>query len=265
MGFDPAAFAVGGRGLVNGDTIGAVQFSSDGALAAAHVGDYGLSITGASGGRFDPANYLVTYHEGTLRVTPRPVTVATQSVIRFADEPNPTSFGFSANGLVNGDRIASVLQPVPEDSVGAVGGSIFELLPGGALFASGQATDYELRYQAGLLIVLPKPPRIDDPDGGTAGGGDPQFAIVLDPADLARAEAALQRSSALLAGGGPAGPAGAPAEGSPEATDAEAAAVIAALLRGETQQVSLPVLLRLPLISLDPNLRRMILGAVTTP
>lgn len=265
MGFDPAAFAVGGRGLVDGDSIGAVQFSSAGALPTAHAGDYALALGGASGGRFDPANYSITYEAGTLRVTPRPLTVATQSVIRHADEPNPSSFGFSANGLVNGDQIASVLQAVPPASIGAPGGSVFALLPGGALFASGLASDYELRYQAGLLIVLPKPPRIDDPDGGTTGGGDPQFAIVLDPEDLARAEAALQRSSSTLVGGGPTGPAGAPAEGSPEATDAEAAAVIAALLRGETQQVSLPVLLRLPLISMDPNLRRMILGAVTTP
>ena len=267
LGLTGTEFTVGGSGLANGETIGQVQLSTAGALATAAVGDYGLAITGAIGGSFDAGNYTLSYEAGTLRVTPRPLTVASQSVIRYADEPNPTSFGFStsAGGLVNGDSIASLLQPVPPGSVGAPGGSVFELLPGGAVFASGQAANYELRYQGGLLIVLPKPPRIDDPDGGTAGSGDPQFAIVLDPEDLARAEAALQRSSALNAGG--AATAGGRAAGGPGpgATDAEAAAVIAALLRGETQQVSFAVLLRLPLISMDPNLRRLILGAATTP
>jgi hypothetical protein len=268
LGLTGTAFTVGGSGLANGETIGQVQFSTAGALATAAVGDYGLAITGASGGSFDAGNYTLSYETGTLRVTPRPLTVASQSVIRYADEPNPTSFGFSTSGLVNGDRIASLLQPVPPGSVGAPGGSVFELLPGGAVFASGQAANYELRYQGGLLIVLPKPPRIDDPDGGSAGSGDPQFAIVLDPEDLARAEAALQRSSALIAGGAAAADGRAAGDlglGGPGATDAEAAAVIAALLRGQTQQVSLPVLLRLPLISMDPNLRRLILGAATTP
>lgn len=267
LGLSGTEFTVGGQGLANGDSIGRVQFSSAGALATAAVGDYGLAIAGASGGSFDPGNYMLSYEAGTLRVTPRPLTVASQSVIRYADEPNPTSFGFStsAGGLVNGDSIASLLQPVPPGSVGAPGGSVFELLPSGAVFASGLAANYELRYQGGLLIVLPKPPRIDDPDGGTAGSGDPQFAIVLDPEDLARAEAALQRSSALHAGGAVTAGGGATRDAGPGATDAQAAAVIAALLRGETQQVSLPVLLRLPLISMDPNLRRLILGAATTP
>lgn len=112
--------------------------------------------------------------------------------------------------------------------------------------------------------MLPTPPRIDDPDGGTT-GSDTQFAVVLDPATLARAEDALRRSSEALGGAGGSGSGATGGNAGPAELDAEAAAVIAALLRGETQQVSLPVLLRLPLLSIDPTLRRQLLSAVTTP
>ncbi|MCP5284880.1 MAG: filamentous hemagglutinin N-terminal domain-containing protein [Burkholderiaceae bacterium] len=262
--FSDGSYAVGGRGLANGETLGGVDIASAGAAAGAGVGVYDITIGNAGGGSFSAANYAITYEGGTLTVAPRPLTVATQSVVRFADEPNPTSFGYALGGagLASGDVLAGVLQPVPPGSVGAAGGSIFELRPTGLSFSTGSAANYEVRYVSGLLIVLPTPPRIDDPDGGTT-GGDTQFAVELDPALLARAEDALRRNSAGQGGPG-AGDNAAGGNAGPAELDAEAAAVIAALLRGETQQVSLPVLLRLPLLSIDPTLRRQLLSAVTT-
>ncbi|MCP5270007.1 MAG: filamentous hemagglutinin N-terminal domain-containing protein [Burkholderiaceae bacterium] len=264
--FGDGSYSIGGRGLANGETLGSVDIDSAGAAARAGVGVYDITIGNAGGGSFSAANYAITYEGGTLTVTPRPLTVATQSVVRFADEPNPASFGYALGGagLASGDVLAGVLQPVPPGSVGAPGGSIFELRPTGLDFASGSAANYAVSYVSGLLIVLPTPPRIDDPDGGTT-GGDTQFAVVLDPATLARAEDALRRSSAALGGTGGSEPGAAGGNAGPAELDAEAAAVIAALLRGETQQVSLPVLLRLPLLSIDPTLRRQLLSAVTTP
>jgi hypothetical protein len=269
FGFEDGSYVIGGRGLANGETLGSVDIASAGAAASAGVGVYDITIGNAGGGSFSAANYALTYEGGRLTVTPRPLTVAAQSVVRFADEPNPVSFGHSIGGagLAAGDALAGVLQPVPPGSVGAPGGSVFELRPTGLDFLRGSAANYEVRYVSGLLIVLPTPPRIDDPDGGTT-GGDTQFAVVLDPQTLARAEDALRRSSESLGIGGNGAAPERDRGDSGDATaalDAEAAAVIAALLRGETQQVSLPVLLRLPLLSIDPTLRRQMLSAATAP
>jgi len=264
--FDGTEFSA--TGLVAGETVGTVLLGSAGSIATAGVGTYAITLAGATGGSFDPANYVLAYAPGSLTVTPRPLTVATNTVVRFADEPNPAAFGFSTGqgGLVNGDRIASVQQAVPAGSVDAPGGSVFELRPQDAAFAAGNAANYELRYSSGLLIVLPRPPRIGDTDSGGAGGDDPQFAVVLDPAELAAAEEVLRRNSAQLQAIETvrASDAGVAPSDQP-LPDAVAADVLAALLRGKTQEVTLPTLLRLPLISWDPALRRLILGDPTRP
>jgi hypothetical protein len=109
--------------------------------------------------------------------------------------------------------------------------------------------------------VLPRPPRIGDADAGSGGADDPQFAVILDPAELAAAEEVLRRNSAQLRAieSVRASDAGTAPSDEP-LPDAVAADVLAALLRGKVQEVTLPTLLRLPLISWDPALRRLILG-----
>jgi hypothetical protein len=47
--------------------------------------------------------------------------------------------------------------------------------------------------------------------------------------------------------------------------DAVAADVLAGLLRGKTEQVTLPTLMRLPLISWDPALRQRLQGGAPAP
>ena len=119
LAFDGSEFSA--SGLVAGETVGAALLASAGSAATAGVGPYAITLTGAAGGSFDPANYLLAYAPGTLTVAPRPLTVASNTVVRYADEPNPASFGFSTGqgGLVNGDRVVSVLQPVPAGSADA--------------------------------------------------------------------------------------------------------------------------------------------------
>ena len=65
------AFTV--TGLVNGDTIGAFTESSIGAIATASVigSPYPITISGASGGTFNAANYNLTYINGLLTVMPQ--------------------------------------------------------------------------------------------------------------------------------------------------------------------------------------------------
>ena len=55
-------------GLVNSETIGSVLLSSTGAAATSAVGTYDIVPSGASGGTFNSANYIITYVNGTLTV-----------------------------------------------------------------------------------------------------------------------------------------------------------------------------------------------------
>ncbi|MDP1900716.1 MAG: YDG domain-containing protein [Rubrivivax sp.] len=251
-------------GLVAGETLGFVTLASDGTVATAAVAGspYRLNVSDARGGTFNPANYSLTYTSGALTVTPRPLTIAANSVVRTADEDNPTSFGFSSSvgGLFGGDNISSVVLNAPAGSTTAAGGSIFELLPSGAVFGAGLASNYAISYDSGLLVVLPKPPRVDDVDPNAGNTGEQGFAVQVDQAELERALDALQRSASVVAQPGTDSAPGIPlALRTVDATAAE----ISVALAGDGSRITLPALLRLPLISFDPNLRRLIFGGPT--
>ena len=246
-------------GLVAGESLGLVTLASDGTASTAAVAGapYALAASDARGGNFNPANYTLTYTSGVLTVTPRPLTIASNSVVRSADEANPASFGFSTNvgGLVSGDSIASVVLNAPAGSATAAGGSIFELVPSGAVFGAGQASNYALSYDSGLLVVLPRPPRVDDVDPNAGNTGQQGFAVQVDQAELERALDTLQRSASVVAQAGADTAFGLPlALRDVDATAAEISVAVA----GDSRRITLPALLRLPLISFDPTLRRLI-------
>ena len=145
----------------------------------------------------------------------------------------------------------------PAGSATAAGGSIFELVPSAAVFGTGQASNYALSYDNGLLVVLPRPPRVDDVDPNAGNPGQPGFAVQVDQAELERALAALQRNASVVAQtGADASPGLPPALRNVDATAAE----ISVLLAGDSRRITLPALLRLPLISFDPQLRRLVFG-----
>jgi hypothetical protein len=254
-------------GLVQGETLASVQLASAGTAAGANAGTYALNIGGASGSNFNPDNYAISYVNGSLRVLPRSLTIAANTLVRFADATNPASFGYSTGtgDLVNGDSLASVLVSAPAASVGAPGVSVFDLTPSGAVFASGSASNYAITYGRGVLLVLPPPPRVGDVNTGGGAGGDPSFAVEVDPAELALALNALTRSANVVAQPGSDGrapaPAPAPSQAERAETNATAAAAIAALLSGDASRLTLPELQRLPLISFEPGLRRLLTGA----
>lgn len=269
LSFTGSEFAA--SGLVAGETIGSVTLASGGAAAAAGVAGspYDIAASDARGGSFSPGNYLLSYRTGQLTVTPRPLTVASRSLVRYADEANPSSFGYTVNpgGLVNGDAISSLTLAAPADSNNAAGGSVYELTPSAAVFGPGSASNYDLRYLSGLLVVLPTPPRIADADtgGGDTGGGG--LGVVADPAEVARATQALERAVAQV--NLQAAPDGSPGTLTtlqrPGNSAPPTPADLGLLLGGDNRRITLPELLRLPLLSLDPQLRRLIHGSTGTP
>ena len=257
-------------GLVAGETLGSVALASAGAAASAGVAGspYALSVSGAAGGSFSPANYDISYLDGQLRVTPRPLTITTNSVVRYVGDPTDLSgVGFSLSGgtLAAGDSIRSVVNLVPPGSESALGLAAFALRSSSAVFGSGDAANYALTYGSGVLLVLPKPPQASEVEAGAAGGGV-DFALTLSPAERKALEDELQRASAAanpLAGGA--------APATPESSRARTVvgtltpAEIAELLSGDGRQLSLQTLAKMPLIALDPQLRRLMGSNSTAP
>jgi filamentous hemagglutinin family protein len=264
--FTGSEFSVRAGDLVQGETLGTLALASAGSDATAPVtgSPYAITAGQPSGGSFNPANYNLSIAGSTLTVQPRPVTVATRSVVRFADEANPTTWDFSTSvgGLLGGDRLQSVIQLTPTGSDSAPGGSVFDLLPSGATWASGNPANYALSYSPGLLVVLPRPPRPGDTDGNSSGGAGDLFGISDEDAirlrPLADTEFGRAAAAARTGTGASAGaplPAGAPAPVALLAPDE-----LAALLAGDGRRITLPALQKLPLISLDPLLRRLMNG-----
>jgi hypothetical protein len=262
LGFDGSGFTA--TGLVASQTIGQVTLSSAGAAAPAAVGGspYAINVSNAGGGSFNPGNYSISYESGQLQVTPRPLTVAGNSLVRASDAPNPASFGYSTNpgGLVNGDSLASVTVAVPAGSADAPGGSVFAITPSAAVFGSGSAANYSLNYVSGLLVVVPTPPVVGQSDSGSSGAQN--FAIQLDPAQLAQAQATLDSTAAAVAQ---------PTPGqntqAPKARDAVLQpggtanpAELAVLLAADSASINLAGLRKLPLFSIDPQLQTLLAG-----
>src|SRR5207244_5021310 len=61
--------AFSSTGLQNSESIGSVTITASGGTAAnAAVGSYNLTPSAATGGTFNPNNYNISYHNGTLTV-----------------------------------------------------------------------------------------------------------------------------------------------------------------------------------------------------
>jgi filamentous hemagglutinin family protein len=257
-------------GLVMGETVGQVQLDSAGAAATAGVAGspYRITIANPTGGSFDARNYGIALFEGALTVVPRRLTVTAASVVRetYVDNPGvprPTfSVEVAPGELVNGDSVTGGTVPLPPRSDEAPGGSVFALTPTGVTFGRGSASNYTFTPVSGLLVVLPRAPRLGDANTGNGSGdGNPGFALVeIDRALVGRslvelgqvgAQGNTENNGTGSAAQPPAPPANFGSSGPIDLSD-----VLGALLgqaREGTLRLTLPELMRLPLLSFDPQ------------
>ena len=254
------AFSTAGLGLASGETLGSVTLSSAGTAATAAVqgSPYAITASNATGGTFDPANYAITYGSGLLTVRPRPVTVAANGRVLVAGNPLPAlnTYGFSTSvdGLVGSDSLSSVtITPQGLTGTQAVGG-YYSLQASNAVFGTGNAANYALSYATGLLVVLPPQPQVGD-TGGTGGGG---FAVTVTPQERADALDALLAAQRSTAGTGNLRNR-TPSTVAPlvNALQSLTADDLAMLLSGDSRKLNAADLLRLPLFTFDPELRRL--------
>lgn len=141
-------FSVGGFGLVNGDEL-------TGALATAAGVTTGVGNVAITQGTLAASsNYLLTFVDGVLAITPRPITVTADNLSRFAGRSDPDlTFVISGDGLVNGDQLSGGLVRDPGETVGP-----FAIRQG--TLAGGP--NYAITYVGGVLTINapPTPPEI---------------------------------------------------------------------------------------------------------
>ncbi len=88
-----------------------MTLSSDGAAASAPVSGspYAITPSAAVFGVGSAANYLISYHDGSLTVDPAALTItASDQSKTYGEALTFAGTEFSTNGLVNGDAVASV-------------------------------------------------------------------------------------------------------------------------------------------------------------
>ncbi|MEQ1731554.1 MAG: MBG domain-containing protein, partial [Vicinamibacterales bacterium] len=96
----------GVTGLVQGDSVASATLTSPGAVATANVGGYTMTASNVQG--IGLSNYDITYVDGTLNVTPAPLTITANDATKTYGQIIPLGGGnFAASGLVNSDSISS--------------------------------------------------------------------------------------------------------------------------------------------------------------
>jgi PKD repeat protein len=143
-------FTASYSGLVNGDTVATFGSSpntppSFGTVSGnSAVGSYVITVSGA----VDP-DYTISFTNGTLTITPAPLTISANNQNTVVGAPLPT-FTASYQGLVNGDTVASLTTP-PSFSTTATTSSPVGTYP---ITVTG-ATDanYTITFTPGTLTV----------------------------------------------------------------------------------------------------------------
>ena len=113
--------------------------------------------------------------------------------------------------------------------------------------------------------MLPTPPRIGDADAGSASSGNVNFAIQVSADEVRRALAELDRASAATSAVNAGSRDGAPNVPALQSVAVATPEQISVMLSADGRRLSLPELLKMPLISFDPQLRRLMLASDTVP
>lgn len=143
-------FTIEYYGLKNGETVPtwttAPTFKTD-ATKASGVGQYAISaIDGVS------VNYDLAIDDGTLTITPAPLTIQAKDVTRQYYSENPT-FSYGCSGFVNGDdKSVLTLEPTLSSSASLTSNvGEYNIEVNGA-----SSTNYSISYVNGTLTVTPR-------------------------------------------------------------------------------------------------------------
>src|ERR671935_71597 len=166
------AFTVSYSGFVNGDgpnSLGGTLSFTTSATAASHVGSYPVTPSGLTSNDYD-----ISFHAGTLSVTPAPLTITASSGSSvYGSAPGPVTASYS--GFQNNDTAASLsTQPTCTTTATAQShvGSYATSCAGAA------SNDYTFAYVAGSWTVNKAPLSVTANDASKVyGQNNPAFSV----------------------------------------------------------------------------------------
>lgn len=161
-------FSVGGLGLVNGDQL-------SGALATTANATTGVgSVAITQGTLAASANYTLTFVNGALTITPRPITITADSLSRIYGNANPAlTFSVGGLGLVNGDQLTGALATAANSASGVGSFAITQ----GTLAATA---NYAVTFAGGTLSITPRPITVTaDSFSRIYGNANPTFTFTV--------------------------------------------------------------------------------------
>ena len=138
-------FTLGGSGLVNGDQLTGALATTAGVTTG--IGNVAITQGTLTAG----ANYAVSFTNGQLIITPRPITIRADDKDKLVGEPDPLfTFTIGGDGLVNNDRLTGSLSRDPGETRG-----IFVIRQGTLVAGPNYITTFE---PGALTIIVPPTP-----------------------------------------------------------------------------------------------------------
>jgi autotransporter-associated beta strand protein len=133
--------------LAGGESITNVSVTSPSTVLSG-VGPYALTPTSANFGIGSATNYTVTFVDGVLTVTPRPITVTANNQAKVYGQADP-ALTFTAP-TVNGDLLAGALARAPGETVA---GGPYAIMQGTVTNANN--ANYSITFMNGQLLITP--------------------------------------------------------------------------------------------------------------
>ncbi|MGD9600287.1 MAG: beta strand repeat-containing protein [Gammaproteobacteria bacterium] len=186
----PITLTVDPAAKVFGDADPALGFAvTAGSLAAIPGGALGGALTRAAGetvgsyaitqGTLDNPNYAITFIDGALAVTPRPITLAADDRTRIYGDPDP-ALGFSVTG---GSLVATPEGTLSGAIARAAGEDVGRYAIGQGTLANG---NYAITFVPGNFDITPRPLSLTaDPAAKIFGDADPVFGFTVTAGSLA--------------------------------------------------------------------------------
>src|SRR5579871_2831456 len=134
-------------GIKNGDNITAIYTTP--ATPASPVGTYPILPSPSDNGTGALANYVVTLNNGSLTVSPAPLTVTANNATRAFGAPNPTFTG-TIVGIKNSDNITATYSTTATTS-SPVG--TYPIVPAVSDNGTGKLSNYSVTLVNGTLTV----------------------------------------------------------------------------------------------------------------
>jgi filamentous hemagglutinin family protein len=188
--------------LAGTDSITDVNLTSP-ATVLSGVGPYALTPTGANFGSGAAANYAITFADGVLTITPRPINVTADNQTKVYGQPDP-ALTFTA-ATVNGDVLNGALARTPGETVP---GGPYAITQG--TVTSANNPNYLITFTNGQLVITPAPLTIAANDASRpAGQPNPPFTATVTGLQLGDTLGSLSGALAVTSPATAASPAGA--------------------------------------------------------